>query len=739
MRRSSFAVVTLALVASALIAGSPASAVPYGGSTTGVLEPRPSTFTVGQEIELLANFPSGEASRTITFYKETSPGSGDYSSIGTDAANDLGNAYLKPVTVDATQKVFARTPGGNVTQLLTLTPTPAVVVTPNGPDTGNLTESPTTYPVDSAISITANFPDGTFPITLYKEGPADTWTAVATKTSSSSGNATFTGFPVTSADQRVFARKTNNDRTEVDVISPTRVATLSIRRDCTGNTCGNMATAYGELEPAQEGRVFRLQRLSGSSWVSVGTTATTGPGGRAQIPFSLEGVPQWSTRTYRLTSAATGSSPSVTSRQILFMPGPTQLGTNVLRVDVDKGVYPTLKGPEYTGEATLSVNGTVAHDHLPLESFGVRGNSSADYDKKPYKLKFEDKPGAKGTTVFGMLRAKSWTLLAGYRDRSLVREKMGLELGRRMSHIAWTPDSRYVEMFVNDQYRGSYLMTESVKIDADRVNVDETQGMIMENDGSTIEDAALGFMSTIGKIVLAFKDPDEIKDGGADLTGVTPAKLTAIRNRVNAFEAKLYNASTRSQYPDFIDVDSAIDFMFVKEFTKDHDADFYRSHYFSWDPSDPEGTSGIPLRDGRFHFGPAWDFDGGAGMVNPDLATHVYLQSPEGWMMRGTGVSHSYNTTNKTHWFVQLFKDPAFQAAVKARWSAIKGEYAKVHQTEVAAAKSALGVGAANDRNRWSPSANPTLSHGSTYDQEVAYVSNWYKERFEWMDDQLSD
>ena len=101
----------------------------------------------------------------------------------------------------------------------TATPPPGVI-TPNGPDTGSLTESPSTHPAGSTVSITANFPDGTFPITLYKEGPADTWTEVATQTSSSSGNTTFTGFPVTAADQRVFARKANNDRTEVDTISP---------------------------------------------------------------------------------------------------------------------------------------------------------------------------------------------------------------------------------------------------------------------------------------------------------------------------------------------------------------------------------------------------------------------------------------------------------------------------------------------------------------------------------------
>ena len=420
MRRSPAVIVTLALMASALIAGSPASAVPYEGTVTGVLSARPSTFVVDQEIELLANFPSGQASKVIEFFKETSPGSGDYTSLGTDAANDLGNAYFEPVKVDAEQKVFARAPNGDVTQLLSLKPTPAGVIAPTGPDTGNLTQSPTTYAVGAAISITANFPDGTFPITLYKEGPADTWTAVATKTSSSSGNATFTGFPVTAADQRVFARKPNNDRTEIDVITPTRVATLSIRRDCTGNNCGTTATAYGELEPAQQGRVFKLQRLSGSSWVTVGSTATTGADGKAQITFSLSGVPQWTTRTYRLTSAASGSSPSVTSNQIKFMPGPTQLGAHVLRVDVENGIYPTTKGSEYTGVATLSTNGTVFLDHVDLENFGVRGNSTVKFVKKPYKLKFLKKP-ADPTTVFGMPRAKNWTLLASWNDRSRCR------------------------------------------------------------------------------------------------------------------------------------------------------------------------------------------------------------------------------------------------------------------------------------------------------------------------------
>ena len=67
----------------------------------------------------------------------------------------------------------------------------------------------------------------------------------------------------------------------------------------------------------------------------------------------------------------------------------------------------------------------------PLEKFGVRGSSTADYTKKPYKLKFINSPA----NVFGMTKDKSWTLLANYLDQSAMRDKVGLQLGRRMGNI----------------------------------------------------------------------------------------------------------------------------------------------------------------------------------------------------------------------------------------------------------------------------------------------------------------
>ncbi|MGA9103323.1 hypothetical protein, partial [Aeromicrobium sp.] len=128
-----------------------------------------------------------------------------------------------------------------------------------------------------------------------------------------------------------------------------------------------------------------------------------------------------------------------------------------------------------------------------------------------------------------------------------------------------------------------------------------------------------------------------------------------------------------------------------------------------------------------------------AGNVDPDTAGHKYVSSPTGWMLRGTGTpSDSGRQLYKTHWFVQLFKDAGFNAAVKARWLQVKDEFKKVGDTEVANLKAEIGVGADNDRHRWASEPKRYRSQGS-YDQEIAFVKKWYQDRYTWMNGQLSN
>ena len=102
----------------------------------------------------------------------------------------------------------------------------------------------------------------------------------------------------------------------------------------------------------------------------------------------------------------------------------------------------------------------------------VRGNYTANYDKKPYRIKFEDKQQMLGLN--NDLKAKSWVLLAEYKDRSLLRNMTAFTLGNEILD-EYTSDFRYVEVYVNDTYCGLYLLCEQQQVNKGRVNINEAK------------------------------------------------------------------------------------------------------------------------------------------------------------------------------------------------------------------------------------------------------------------------
>ena len=106
------------------------------------------------------------------------------------------------------------------------------------------------------------------------------------------------------------------------------------------------------------------------------------------------------------------------------------------------------------------------------------GNTTWLLPKKPYKLKLDSK-----ASLLGMPAGKTWVLLANYDDKSLLRDQVAFEVGRRLG-MAWTPNSRFVELFLNGQYEGNYQLTEEIKIDKNRVNIPEMDDT--DNSGKSL-------------------------------------------------------------------------------------------------------------------------------------------------------------------------------------------------------------------------------------------------------------
>ncbi len=511
---------------------------------------------------------------------------------------------------------------------------------------------------------------------------------------------------------------------------------------------GNNFKASGTATAGLPGRLFALQYKSGSSWVQVPGTSKieAGPDGELSWTSPVNG-----SKSYRIAGDAVDPTPGVVySPTVPFTPGPSTLGTNVIYATTDSGGTPTKKGVDYTGTATL-VSGETVTEPLDLETIAVRGNSSAKKDKKPYKLKFESKQ-----KPFGMKNDKTWILLANYQDRTLVRSKVAWDLGEELGGLEWNPDSVFTELFLNGKYLGSYQLVQSIKIDNKRVDVDEITGQILEWDPHWKDgDGTFGFTSFSGQDV-SFKDPDEYKqlepgdDGypGPDPEGLSDAKRAALKTKVNNFEKVLYGSDKKrswsgttndtyapgdpNDWTTYLDMDSAVDYYLAQEFTKDQDADMYRSNFFYTDNVDPASSD-------KFFMGPLWDFDRSAGAVTGGSTS---IASTSGWWVRGTG-SPAHNT-NKIHWYTRLIKDPRFLDALEARWAEKRSVFQAVGATGVDGIVSSIGGSptlgakvAANDLAVWGRGGSRYSFHTSSYAKEIAWVKNWYTKRYQWMDSQL--
>ncbi|KAA6322453.1 hypothetical protein EZS27_028004, partial [termite gut metagenome] len=157
-------------------------------------------------------------------------------------------------------------------------------------------------------------------------------------------------------------------------------------------------------------------------------------------------------------------------------------------------------------ESTFSLFDTANPDNnvKPLEKTGIRGrgNSTWNYSKKPYRLKFDKK-----TSLFGLGAAKSWVLLANYQDPTFITNTVALELGRRIG-LACTNHTNHVELFLNKKYQGSYVLTEQVQVNEYRVNISEKEGFLVELDD--YYDEELRFRSSYINLPVNVKSPEDV-------------------------------------------------------------------------------------------------------------------------------------------------------------------------------------------------------------------------------------
>jgi len=128
-----------------------------------------------------------------------------------------------------------------------------------------------------------------------------------------------------------------------------------------------------------------------------------------------------------------------------------------------------------------------AESTLPLQ-IRYRGNwTLTNFEKKPYKIKL-----GKKTNLLGLKRNKHFALLA-HADarRGFLRNTVGFYISRRLG-MDYTPDQVPVEVVLNGEYIGLYFLTETIRVDENRLELkeqkdNETDIYHIENGGWLLE------------------------------------------------------------------------------------------------------------------------------------------------------------------------------------------------------------------------------------------------------------
>ena len=171
-------------------------------------------------------------------------------------------------------------------------------------------------------------------------------------------------------------------------------------------------------------------------------------------------------------------------------------------------------------------------------------------------------------------------------------------------------------------------------------------------------------------------------------------------------------------YQEYLDIDSAVDYYWIQEISKNGDAFISPSTYL------------YKKRNGKLYWGPLWDFDYVAWG-----ATEYYGNSCEGY------------TQNNRTWFERLFNDPVFYQKVVDRWPAIKeklleackdgGQIDIYSQRQYESQKANYGIWKKYSDTYGDEWIDREGQTAVTYDSEVERFKLWVKQRVEWIDANL--
>ena len=401
-----------------------------------------------------------------------------------------------------------------------------------------------------------------------------------------------------------------------------------------------------------------------------------------------------------------------------------------------------------------------------LEYIKGRGNSTWKMDKKPYNLKLDKK-----ADLFGMGKSKKWSLIANHSDTSLMRNAIIYSVAGEV--LDYTPKYTPVDLYINDDYMGSYILTTRVEVDDNRVEIenldDANEDANPDVDFDTLTLAGTrgqysGLREGTQKWVEIPNDPDDISggyliemeisdrydgeisgfvsDGGQPVIFKNPEYATknevmyisgVYQNFEDAVMADNGYNDNGDYYADLCAVETFQKFYAINEWASNMDCGLTSTYMYK-----PQG-------DDKLYAGPVWDFDialgnndndrYGCDYMNPEEFTVCFGRQYKNTILGQADVKHVPTLFNA------LCQKTDFVEGVKTVWD---GEI-----QEVVSAMNESGIDAYADKIEGSAVANAIRwnLYGTTdvetikesFNEDVAFVKDFSTRRVAFLSENFGE
>lgn len=285
----------------------------------------------------------------------------------------------------------------------------------------------------------------------------------------------------------------------------------------------------------------------------------------------------------------------------------------------------------------------------------IRGNSTSQCPKKPYRIKLSKK-----NSLFGYEKAKNWVLLADYMDGSNMHSYTALKFAKMLrGKDSFGVDPLHVNVVLNGENIGIYEFAEHIDAKEGRLNIEQDKlwekefddiNFYIERDLSTAQDSTEIEGTTYFRVplndyspsqyVFALKYPEkedfeeELESGEID---THEEEFNSFFNSLKDYMTEIcekfvdysHNASYFSSISESVDIDSLVEYSITDQLFKEND---HSQKSFKMYRAD----------GGLLKFGPNWDYDScsyglpyqGTYVLNPfEVGMNVFenLYFGEGW------------------------------------------------------------------------------------------------------------